>query len=144
MHLASVRLWGKENTMPGIPDENVPGDLIAEGAALIFRASRRNFALSIPLELVKEVSIYSERGGVNAIASNLVMLGLWPADEMFVIVTYYSAEDDMDITVWFYVGNTGNGPLKIKNQAIALAKDIKTQRSRVLESIRKATVITYR
>jgi hypothetical protein len=111
---------------------------------LLFRAKRGDFSLAVTWEQIKECYAYIANGsGLNALLSVVFTLGIWPSNDCFVYLTYYSALHDMDITVGFLLGNKGNSPA-FEKKAIALAKAVWMARSEVLAAVRAGTIVHYR
>jgi hypothetical protein len=144
-HLESIKLWGLGSTMPGIPGHNIAGELIAEPAALIFRAKNGEFTLAIPWAHIKECYSQWIRGSdLGSLACELFTVFLITAREWFVTIAWYSADHDMDMRVSFFIGNSVNGPLVIEKRATALAKAIWTIRSERLAEVRESVTVQFR
>src|SRR5947209_5972502 len=104
MSLGKVKLWGRESTMPHIPSANLSGTLIADTEALIFRAKDDRFGLAIPWQAIKSCyPTWQDATDLASAAMNFMTLWIASPKEYFVVLTYFSAQDDMDVIVWFYV-----------------------------------------
>lgn len=144
LNLIDTILWGRGSTVPAVPDENIHGKLWAEPTALIFSDSRGKVVLGIPWEQIKECyshSCIAEDAG-SFVARALTGFLAFPMN-WFVRVTWYDADEDSNISVSFFIGNTA-AKGGCERRADKLARTILTLRSNFIKSIRNNTKIKMR
>lgn len=143
-HLECVKLWGNLSIAPGIPTYTVPGCLYAEQNALVFSAPAHNVYLAVPWEQIKGAEAFWQWGsGILTEATDLFSFGVLIPKDWVVLVTWYSAQHDMEIRGTFYVGTTiwGQSP---QARAENLAKNIWSIRSQLVNQTRLAAAVVYR
>ncbi len=143
-HLENVKLWGRGSTMPSIPDKNVSGTLWAEPAALVFSSNNSSVVLRIPWEQIKECYTQWDIGddlGTWLLHFCSFCLS-WPK-EWFIYLSWYDADHDMALGVWFFVGNAGLNSA-VERKAQKLVKTIWKLRADGIDGMRHATAISYR
>lgn len=116
--------------MPGIPDRNLRGELIAESSALIFKAANGSLILTVPWNQIKGCRAYSKL--VNTARANTAsMFGINHKD-WFISLTWNSVQYHMEMTASFYLG-TARGGNRYEHHASELAKTILTIRAQALD-----------
>lgn len=142
-HLECVKLWGDRSVAPGIPTYTVSGCLYAETNALVFKSSNSNYHLTIPWEQIKGCDSYWQWGtGISTELMDLVTFGFFTPRDWVVIVSWYSAEHDMEIRATFYVGTSGWSYAEEK--ANRLSKAIWSHRSKLVNTSRRTSAVRYR
>src|SRR5436309_9821276 len=118
-YLEMATLQGELSTVPGIPNRNIKVDVFDDGPAVVLKSTNGRFGVAIPYDQLKQAYAFSQdSGGLTSFASFVFTLGMWPTDDWFVFITWYSAHLDMDVSVILHIGNSANGPLAFKRRAI--------------------------